>query len=258
MEALKRDFLPADLINELNDTGFNGSVAVQARQSIEETQWLLDLANENDLIKGVVGWVDLCSEKSEDQLKSFTEHVKFSGVRHVLHDEPDDRYMLSDSFLNGIEKLGRFDLVYDILIFPRHLPYACELVSSFPRQKFVLDHLAKPSIRERIISPWKDEIKKLADNPNVFCKLSGMVTEANWNGWNKEDFIPYLEIILEYFGPFRIMIGSDWPVCTVSADYACTMNIVIDYIHSLPLAEQEMILGKNAIQIYNLKIPYQI
>ncbi len=258
MNALKRDFLPGDLLPELQGTGFDGSVAVQARQCLEETRWLLDLADKNDFIKGVVGWIDLCSEKSEEQVKKFADHSKFSGVRHVLHDEPDDRFMLKDSFLSGIKMLGRYNLVYDILIFPRHLSYASELVSLFPQQKFVLDHLAKPFIRDGILSPWADRIEQLAKHPNVSCKLSGMVTEAIWHGWSKEDFKPYLDVIFDSFGPSRLMIGSDWPVCTLSSGYNSTMNIVIDYIHSLTTNEQDMILGRNAIRIYNLKIPYQI
>ncbi|MDP4223310.1 MAG: amidohydrolase family protein, partial [Bacteroidota bacterium] len=215
MRVLKRDFLPEDLRKELKTIGFEGSVAVQARQTTDETRWLLGLAEEFDFIKGVVGWIDLCYPEAEDQLAEFSSHAKFTGVRHVLQDEPDDQFMLRDSFLKGISLLVKFNLVYEILIFTRHLPYAAKLVEKFPEQKFVLDHMAKPLIRDKLLSPWREGIQQLAFHPNVYCKLSGMVTEASWTGWRKKDFTPYLDVIFESFGPSRLMIGSDWPVCTV-------------------------------------------
>jgi len=253
MKDLKRDFLPDDLLPELHEIGFDGSVAVQARQSIEETRWLLDIADKNEFVKGVVGWIDLCSEDCENQLKEFVKNRKFSGVRHVLQDEPDDRFMLSESFLKGIRRLGKYNLVYEILILPKHLPYAEELVSRFPGQQFVLDHIAKPFIKKGTITPWKDDIHKLAKHPNVSCKISGMVTEANWHRWKKEDFLPYLDVVMDAFGPSRLMIGSDWPVCTVSSSYKVTMKLVIDYLMSLNQADRDLILGMNTIRIYKLQ-----
>jgi L-fuconolactonase len=253
MKDLKRDFLPDNLIPELKGIGFDGSVAVQARQSIEETRWLLDIADKNEFVKGVVGWIDLCSEECENQLKEFDKNRKFSGVRHVLQDEPDDRFMLSESFLKGISRLGKYNLVYEILILPKHLPYAEELVRRFPEQQFVLDHIAKPFIKKGTITPWKDDIHKLAKHPNVSCKISGMVTEANWHSWKKEDFLPYLDVVMDAFGPSRLMIGSDWPVCTVSSSYKVTMKLVIDYLMSLNQADRDLILGMNTIRIYKLQ-----
>ncbi|MDP4224495.1 MAG: amidohydrolase family protein, partial [Bacteroidota bacterium] len=167
-------------------------------------------------------------------------------------DEPDDQFMLRDSFLKGISLLVKFNLVYEILIFIRHLPYAAKLVEKFPEQKFVLDHIAKPLIRDKLLSPWREGIQQLAFHPNVYCKLSGMVTEASWTGWRKEDFTPYLDVIFESFGPSRLMIGSDWPVCTVASGYHETMQIVIDYIGGSSQNDQELILGRNAKIIYNL------
>ena len=253
MKVLKRDFLPKDLLQEMKGIGFYGSVAVQARQSIEETRWLLDIAGKNEFVKGVVGWIDLCSEDCDNQLKEFVKNRKFSGVRHVLQDEPDDRFMLSESFLKGISRLGKYNLVYEILILPKHLPYAEELVRRFPEQQFVLDHIAKPFIKKGTITPWKDDIHKLAKHPNVSCKISGMVTEANWHSWKKEDFLPYLDVVMDAFGPSRLMIGSDWPVCTVSSSYKVTMKLVIDYLMSLNQADRDLILGLNTLRIYKLQ-----
>jgi len=183
MKVLRKDFLPADLLPLLKQSGFDGSIAVQARQSREETRWLLELAGEHDFIKGVVGWVDLCSVEAESQLEEFTLYPKLVGVRHVLQDEPDDMFMLQDNFLKGISLLRKFNLVYELLIFPGHLPYAIQLVKKFPDQKFVLDHIAKPLIKDKILTSWKEGIQQLALQPNVSCKLSGMVTEAEWKGW---------------------------------------------------------------------------
>ena len=252
MKVLKRDFLPGDLLQELKGIKFDGSVAVQARQCLEETRWLLDIAAKHEFVKGVVGWIDLNSEEAAIQLKEFVNIRKFVGVRHVLQDEYDDRFMLSESFIRGIRMLGEYNLVYEILILPKHLTYADELVAGFPGQKFVLDHLAKPFIKDGSMSPWKEKIQKLARHPNLFCKLSGMVTEAEWQKWKKEDFIPYLDVVFEAFGPSRLMIGSDWPVCTVSSSYDKTMKLVLDYMKPINQAYKDMILGDNAIRIYNL------
>jgi len=253
IEDLKKDFLPSDLWPELKQLKFDGSIAVQARQTPEESRWLLGLTAKFDFIKGVVGWVDLCSSEANYQLAEFASHPKFVGVRHVLQDEPDDRFMLRDDFLKGISLLRKYSLVYDLLIIPRHLPYAISFVKEFPDQRFVLDHLAKPLIKERILSPWKEGIQELALQPNVFCKLSGMVTEASWAGWRREDFELYLDVIFSSFGPSRLMIGSDWPVCTLASGYNETMQIVVDYVATKDQTEREMIMGGNAIRIYKLE-----
>lgn len=252
MSAIKRDFLPNDLAPLLQATGMDGSVVVQARQTLEETEWLLQLADQYPFIKGVVGWVDLRHPRVEEQLERFNAHPKFVGVRHIVHDEPDDQFMLLPEFIRGLRTLGRFDLTYDILIFPRHLSVAHEVVRMFPDQPFVLDHIAKPFIKDGIIAPWDDGLRQLAAFPNVTCKLSGMVTEANWHGWQPADFRPYLDIVLEAFGPHRLMIGSDWPVCTVAGTYAEVVGIVFDYVRALSADEQAAILGGNAQSFYKL------
>jgi L-fuconolactonase len=252
MSVLRRDYLPDDLAPLLQATAFDGTVAVQARQMLEETEWLLQLADEHAFIKGVVGWVDLRSPDVVKQLEKYARHPKLVGVRHVVHDEPDDHFMLGEHFRRGIASLREFGLPYDLLLFPRHLPVAVRLVEEFPDQVFVLDHIAKPAIREGQISPWQEDLKALARHPRVYCKLSGMVTEAAWKAWNADDFRPYLDTVINAFGVDRVMIGSDWPVCTLSGDYAPTMRIVGDYVERFPQAVRERILGGTCADVYRL------
>lgn len=252
MPGLKRDFMPGDLAPLLSQIGFDGCIAVQARQSSAETDWLLSLADEYDFIKGVVGWVDLRSPEIHQVLSAYSNRKKLVGVRHVVHDEPDDHFMLKPAFQNGIAALKEFDLSYDLLLFPKHLPVALQLVEKFPGQSFVLDHIAKPFISKSEFSPWREDLKELAKHPNVSCKMSGMVTEAKWNGWKEDDFLPYMDIVTEAFDTSRIMIGSDWPVCTLSGEYSATMNIVIDYANRFSKEIRDGILGGNCINIYKL------
>ena len=252
MNALQRDFLPEHLWEEQKKIGFDGSITVQARQSLRETEWLLELASEHSRIKGVVGWVDLCSESIEEQLAEFTSNRKLVGVRHVLQDEPDDNFMLQNNFRRGISFLYKYNLAYDILIFPRHIPSAVNLVREFPDQRFVIDHIAKPLIKDRIFSPWEKDIKALAHFPNVYCKVSGMVTEANWKKWEPEDIYPYLDIVFEAFGDDRLMIGSDWPVCGLAGNYETVMNVTIDYFKDFRENAKSKIFGGNCANFYNI------
>jgi len=252
MAALQRDFLPGDLHPLLGTAGFDGSIAVQARQSLDETRWLLDLSDEFDFIKAVVGWVDLQSPALIDQLELFSRHSKFRGVRHVVQDEIDDNFMLRPDFLRGIGALQRFRLTYDLLLFPRHLATATNLVRRFPQQPFVLDHLGKPEIRSKAISTWAGKLRDLAKSGNVWCKLSGMVTEASWGQWRASDFTPYLDVVLDAFGSNRVMVGSDWPVCTLSGGYMQVMEIVVRYVEQLSEAERQAILGENCACFYQL------
>ncbi len=252
MTGLKKDFLPEDLAPLLDQIQFDGCISVQARQSTAETNWLLKLADEYDFIKGVVGWLDLCSPTIENTLASYSNRKKLVGLRHVVHDEPDDHFMLRPAFLNGIAALAEFNLTYDLLLFPKHIPVALELVKKFPDQAFVVDHIAKPIIANAEFSPWKEDLKELAKHPNVFCKLSGMVTEAKWRDWHEHDFSPYLDIVTESFGAGRLMIGSDWPVCTLSAGYAETMKIVTDFTNQFSPDIREDILGGNSCMFYNI------
>ena len=250
MSVLKRDFLPDDLYKELQTANFDGSIAVQARQNLIETEWLLNLANLNSFIQGVVGWLDLCSPDIEEQLNLFTKYPKLVGVRHVVHDEPDDNFMMRRDFQNGISLMKKYNLTYDLLLFPKHLELAIELVKILPNQKFVLDHMSKPQIKKQIHFPWNKNIYKLAQYPNVYCKLSGMVTEADWDSWKYSDFTYYLNTVYECFGEDRLMIGSDWPVCTLAGSYKQTMSIVIEFIKGLNKDVQDKILGENSIKFY--------
>jgi L-fuconolactonase len=260
MAILKKDHLPANLAPLLESADIQGTVAVQARQTLDETQWLLELADQYPFIKGVVGWVDLCSPELHRQLERFCEHPKFCGVRHVVQDEPDDQFMLREDFMHGIGMLAEFDLPYDILIFPRHLPTACELVRRFPDQPFVLDHIAKPFIKDRQMTPWDADIRRLAAYPNVLCKVSGMVTEADWHqpalrgpGWQPSDFRPYLDVVFDAFGTRRIMFGSDWPVCTLAGTYENVAKIIFDYVNNFSEEEQADVWGKTARRFYGLE-----
>lgn len=252
MSALRRDFGPEDLQPELAGNEFHGSVAVQACHTLDETRWLLQLADRWPTILGVVGWVDLCSPDARTQLSEIAKHPKLVGIRHVVQAEPDDRFLLRDDFCSGVSLLEGFNLAYDILIYTRHLPVAAEFVARFPRQRFVLDHLAKPPIKAGEIDAWANGIRRLAGFPNVFCKLSGMVTEAEWKHWMPEQMAPYLDVAFECFGPERLMIGSDWPVCLVAASYKHTMDIVKHYIGRLDLAAREAVLGGNAQRFWRL------
>jgi L-fucono-1,5-lactonase len=252
MKILMRDYLPPHLRSLLSVNDIDGTIVIQARQNLDETRWLLKLAQEYFFIKGVVGWIDLTSDQVEAELKEFTTNPKLVGVRHVLQDEPDDYFMLQDNFLRGIQKLRTSDLAYDILIFPRHLPIALELVSRFPEQRFVLDHIGKPFIRQGDKYQWESELKQLASCSNVYCKISGLVTEADWLRWTYYDLQPFLDTVFESFGVERIMFGSDWPVCTLAASYRQIIGIVKRYVSDAGLSksEKEAIWGLNAERFY--------
>jgi L-fuconolactonase len=253
MTTIRRDFLPGDLEPELERNQFQGSVVVQARQTLEETRWLLELADRSSTILGVVGWVDLRSPDVRSQLNEFSRNPKLVGIRHIVQSEPDDRFLLGQDFLRGITSLEEFDLAYDILIYTKHLPVASEFVERFPRQRFLLDHLAKPAIKSREIETWAVGIRRLAAFPNVFCKLSGLVTEADWHRWKPENMTPYLDIAFEAFGASRLMIGSDWPVCLVAGSYSRTVDVVRDYLKRHPPEIREAVLGENACRFWKLK-----
>ena len=252
MSILKQDYLPADLEKQLIGSGIVATVAVQARQNLEETRWLLEVAHQQPFIKGIVGWVDLCSEELDAQLEKFSKDPGLVGVRHVIHDEPDDDFMLRPAFLKGIEKLGQYNLTYDLLLFPKHLKRAIELVSLFPEQKFVLDHISKPFIKAGILDPWREEISALAVRTNVWCKISGMLTEADHKHWKYEDFLPFLDVVVEAFGTDRIMLGSDWPVCLLAGEYHQVMDIPARYFKDLDPVEMEKISRMNCIECYEL------
>lgn len=249
---LKIDYLPPDLQPLMAATGIDGTVAVQARQNLRETEFLLELSDQYDFIRGVVGWVDMRADDVEAQLERFAPHPRMVGVRHIVHDEADDRFMLGGNFLRGLSKLEACDLRYDLLLFPRHLPIAIDVVKQFPKQLFVLDHIAKPFIKDGMLEPWESDIRKLAAFDNVWCKVSGMVTEAAWGNWTQADYTPYLDIVFDCFGIDRLMFGSDWPVCTLSGSYQDVVGIVETTIASLSADEQAKIMGGNASEFYQL------
>ncbi|MDO1448912.1 amidohydrolase family protein [Rhodocytophaga aerolata] len=253
MSMIRRNFLPQDLLPELEKANYHGCVAIQAAQSEDETRFLLSEAEAHPFVKGVVGWVDLQSIQVDDRLAVFASSGRLVGVRHVVQSEPDDQFMLRPTFLNGIKLLEKYNLAYDILIHPKHLPVAVQFVKKNPNQRFVLDHLAKPYIKDNLLEPWSSHLHALATYDNVYCKLSGLVTEADWYNWAPEDFIPYLEVALDAFGTNRLMVGSDWPVCTLAANYEEVMQIVEDYVSDLSTNEQARILGLNAVDFYRLK-----
>lgn len=252
LAKLRRDYLPNELAEHLQEHCFDGSVAVQARQTFEENDFLLGLAREYPAIKGVVGWVDLKSDRVEEDLERFAGEARFVGVRHVLQDEGDD-YAVQSSFVKGVKQLAKYDLTYDLLVYPRQLNASVELVERVPGQKFVLDHLGKPEIRTGKIEDWSDWIRRLAGAGSVYCKLSGMVTEAAWGKWRESDFKQYLDFVFEAFGPGRLMYGSDWPVCLLAASYGEVFGIVQNYIRQCSEAEQGQIMGGNAAEFYGLQ-----
>lgn len=253
MQRIQRDFLPQDLLPVLNKNNFRGCVAVQADQTEAQTHFLLDLANQNDFIKGVVGWVDLLDENIADRLDFFSTEKKLKGFRHVVQGEADD-FMFRDDFRRGIAALKTHNYTYDILIFHRQLPAAIDLAKQFPDQAFVLDHIAKPDIKSGNIQSWKDNIIELSKAENVLCKISGMVTEANWKTWTPDDLKPYLDVVFENFTPERLMFGSDWPVCVVASEYDLVVKTLEDYISKSSIEQQEMIWFRNAERFYNLDI----
>lgn len=254
MAVIQKDFLPQDLKPHFDVLGFDGCVAVQASQSEAENSFLLSLAEKHSFVKGVVGWIDLQSKDISDRLDFYTHFPKIKGFRHILQDEPDIDLMLRPTFLNGISKLKDFGYTYDILIFPQHLANAFILAKTFPNQLFVIDHLAKPNIKMGEIDQWKKDLQNIASLDNVHCKISGMVTEAEWNNWKTEDFTPYIETVLESFGIERVMYGSDWPVCTLSASYENVLGITQNFFSKLSPDEQESFFGRNASRFYNLEI----
>ena len=254
MAPLRRDFLPDESAREMARAGFDACVAVQARQTLEETRWLLALAEAHPAIAGVVGWIDLRSSDVRRQLESCAGHPKLVGIRHIVQSEPDDRFMLRPESGRGVALLEEFDLAYDILVYSRHVPVAAELVRRFAGVRFVLDHLGKPEIRRSELDVWARDLRALAAHPNVFAKLSGLVTEADWSSWTARDLRPYLDVAFECFGAGRLMIGSDWPVCTVAGEYSRTMSAVVDYLADRSDAERDAVLGGNAQRFWNLNV----
>jgi L-fuconolactonase len=252
MECLRRDFLINDLRAVTAEAGVTGTIVVEAERTLEETEWLSRVAASGDLICGVVGWAPLTSSAVISELERIASLPKMIAIRHPLHDEEDDLFVLRNDFNRGIAALKRFNLRYDILIFEKHLPQTIQLVDRHPDQVFILDHVAKPRIRDGVLFPWRKNIRELARRANVYCKVSGMVTEADWHTWSKEEFSPYIETVLEAFTPKRIMFGSDWPVVNLASSYRRWIDTVRGAIARLSTTEQERILAGTAIEAYGL------
>jgi len=252
MRVIRRDFLPMELEREMRAARVDGVVSVQARQSLDETRWLLELAAAHAFIRGVVGWVPLIDAKVPATLEKLAAEKKLRSVRHVLQGEPDERYLLREDFNRGIKALRPLGLAYDILIFERHLPQTIEFVDRHPQQVFVLDHIAKPRIKDHLLEPWRKNIRELARRPHVYCKISGLVTEADYPSWTEAQLLPYVETVIEAFGPQRLLFGSDWPVCLVACGYARWQLLVRGWIAKLSPAEQARILGETAVEAYRL------
>jgi len=247
---LHRSWLPEDLAALQAPLGFEGSIAVQARQVVGESDWLLGLADRHANVKGVVGWVDLRSDRVEEDLVRLAAHPKFVGVRHVVQDEPDDDFMLGRDFQRGISQLRAHGLTYDILIYPRQLPAAIRLAEAFPEQAFVLDHVAKPNVKDGQLEPWRTDLRRLARLPKVHSKVSGLITEADHRAWRVEQFRPYLDTVFEAFGVSRLMYGSDWPVCLLAGDYRQAFELVDDYARQCTPAERAALFGGNCATFY--------
>jgi L-fuconolactonase len=253
LAAIRRDFLPADLAREIATAGVDAVVSVQARQSLDETRWLLELAESNDFIAGVVGWVPLVSPSVGDTLAALAENPRLVGVRHVLQGETDPGFAAREDFNRGIAALRGLGLAYDVLVYERQLSAAIALVDRHPDQVFVVDHVAKPRIRDGAVSPWRERIRDLARRPNVFCKLSGMVTEADPRAWTGAMLQPYADVVLEAFGPSRVMFGSDWPVCLAACPYPRWLATVRELCAPLSGAEREDVMGGTAERAYRLR-----
>ncbi len=254
MQVLRRDFMPGDLRHAIGAAGICGVVSVQARQTVCETRFLLDLAAANEFILGVVGWVPLVDPGVAEILAGLAVDPKLKACRHVLQDEPDDEYMLRTDFNDGVRAVTAAGLVYDILIFERHLPHTLRFVDAHPDQAFVIDHIAKPRIRDGSFAAWRDGIRECARRPHVYCKVSGMVTEADWDCWTQAELRPYLDTVLEAFGPERLMFGSDWPVCLVATPYGRWASLVSDYAAQFGSGERDRILGGTAAEVYRLEL----
>lgn len=251
MKIIQRDFLPQDLLPVLHENKTDGCIAVQADQSEAETNFLLQCANENDFIKGVVGWIDLKANDLDDRLQYFLQFKKLKGFRHIVQAEPDG-FLLDEKFIDGIKLLHQYNFTYDILIVNRQLKEAAAFVNKLPSQKLIIDHCAKPDIKNAQIKEWALLMKELASHTNVYCKLSGLFTEANWSNWKEENFCPYLDVVFESFGTQRLLFGSDWPVMLLAGNYTKWKNLVEKYMQRFTDEEREAVFGNNAIEFYNL------
>jgi L-fuconolactonase len=249
-----RDFLPEDLIPHLQAAGVQKTVFVQTQHDLEENRWALKLADQHDFLAGVVGWVDLASEQCEEQLSEFLGHPKFVGIRHITQAEPDDNFIIRPDIVRGLKVLQKHRVPFDLLFFTQHLRHAATLAEMLPELPMVIDHLSKPKIKAHLIDGWREDLQRAARYPNICCKLSGMVTEADWSNWKTADLKPYIETALDSFGPFRCMFGSDWPVCELAAPYAAVLSALRENLSSLSESEQNQIFSETAKRFYGISV----
>lgn len=252
MHVLRRDFLPENLTAEMLSAGVDGAVAVQARQTLDETRWLLDMAERSDAIRGVVGWAPIATAEFAKAMDEFRGRPKLKGLRHIVQAEPDD-FLLREDFNRGISAMRGSGLAYDVLVYERQLTSASHFVDRHPEQMFVLDHIAKPRIREAVLEPWASRIRELAKRENLVCKVSGLVTEADWKTWTLQTLRPYLDVVVEAFGPRRLIAGSDWPVCLVACGYRQWFDLLREYFAGFSESERQAIFGLTAKQVYRLE-----
>lgn len=252
LEPIRRTYLPADLKTHLDATGVDQSIFVQTQHNVEENRWVLQFCEDNDFLAGMVGWVDLASSDCEAQVEEFNDNPYFVGVRHVTHDEPDDDFIIRDDVINGLRVLEKQSVPFDLLFFVKHLKHAQTLAKALPGLPMVIDHLAKPEIKDGRLDNWEDNFRAAAKFPNVYCKISGMVTEADWQNWKPADLKPYVEIALEVFGPDRCMYGSDWPVCELAGSYEQVIGAAREVLSSLSETEQAQVFGGTAKKFYGL------
>lgn len=254
LEKIRRDYLPCDLEIELKKAGVHSCVFVQTQHHIDETKWVLRLAEEHPFIVGVVGWIDLASPDCEEQLLELKQHPKFVGVRHVVHDEPDIDFIVRPDVFRGLATLEKHRVPFDLLFFVEHLPHAVTLAQQFPRLPMVIDHLAKPHIKAQRLDNWLQAFHEAAAYPNIYCKLSGMITEADHNEWTPGDLKIYIEKALQYFTPQRLMFGSDWPVCNLAGEYERVVQALDENLGALSECEKEAIWGRTAAYFYGLEV----
>ena len=252
LAPINRDFLPVDLEPLIKDAGVDKTILVQTQHNVAENHWALKLAEENDFIAGVVGWVDLASDQCEDQLLEVKDHPKFVGIRHVTQDEPDDDFIVRPAVMNGLKVLEKHGVPFDLLFYVKHLKHAVTLARELPELPMVIDHLAKPVIKDGATEGWIDNFKAAADCPNLYCKLSGMATEADWENWKPSDFRPYVDVALESFGPQRCMFGSDWPVCLLAGSYQQIHGALLECIDGRSDSERAKVMGETAASFYSV------
>ncbi|AIM59322.1 amidohydrolase 2 [Cellulophaga geojensis KL-A] len=252
MAVIRKDFMPAKLKKVYLENNIDGCVAVQADQTTLENDFLIDLASKNNFIKGIVGWVDFRADNINEVLEHYSKIKIIKGFRHVVQGEPDHNFLLRSNFLNGIAQLEQYNFTYDILVFPHQLGAVLEFVKKFPKINFVIDHIAKPYIKDGFYDGWANLMLAIGAQQNVYCKLSGMVTEADYKTWTSETIKPYMQLVLKAFGADRLLFGSDWPVCLVAGNYKRVKELVTDFISQLSAEDQEKILGLNAVKFYNL------